>query len=918
MAAQDPLPTFLIGVGEAGIEILETVKKSIPEEESAYFDYLAIDSNNEYLGSSSIEKTLYLQKPDTLVGRMKDNFPYLSKDIQFDVKGAERQRPVGRFKLDNPDQPSFSDSFETIQGHLRRFRQEHNNDLTKQDKHINIILLNSLSGGTGSGTYPLLTAVVHYLAESIRDQNQMFAYFAGFGIISEFEYGNEIKDLPGDDGRYYVNSYAALRDLQNLLDATGEEPLRLPVHSRRLTEGSDDTGTSDAIENAMEQNAFEFEFSPFNDYFLIGVDEDLIEGERSFVGNERYDQVIDNQIAESIYTIAKHGQDLENVSGVSDTDSRVGTVIEAEVSVPHGKLVEYHETERDIEELETLLYSGEGLTDVVDVEAIDDEVEAGDELDMVKLLVRNPSVVFETMDEERAKETKQDVEEKIDATFGGGLNIVNRTPSDIDDLIEEVEQAHDLRVTPYVLDVIEKRVDDQRPVARENRNEIVREMWEYYELSSHPEFGSVSSIIQRQRNLEDFLREQIEETREELETADESFWDDKPGISGTREKLESRLSDRKKALAELKEDVNDYNSIDVLDDAVTERRSDLERRLKQKKRDLGNARSTLEALREELLEPQSGRRLAQMPLTESAFEDITLDEVQNELTDIQSYINEGYVDEEKFKTALARQFERGYDGQEKLILQIADDDDVSDDLVARFNNLGREETTSYIQYHSANEGVVEFDKVQIGVSESDFNRYTDNRHDSYRVKFVTYVRTGPVEILKTYRQLESYAESGDLDKLVGQRWGGNHRRAFAYPEWYGREIQRVFDVDETLELPYPPTPELEYVNLDAESEGELRHEFVSRNGVVSYLYHGVEWKNYQDGVTDFNGWKSKLDEVGVGWPYFQELSPPAEAKREWLAGNREWGEIIESYQRALDEREGIKVEFIEKPETTSD
>lgn len=918
MATQNPLPTFLIGVGEAGIETLETVKKKIPEEEAAYFDYLAIDSNNEYLAESQIEKSLYLQPPDTLVGRLKDQFPFLADDIQFGVKGAERQRPVGRFKLDNPDQPSFSDNFESIQGHIRRFRQEHSSDITQQNKHINIILVNSLSGGTGSGTYPLLTAILHYLADSIREQNQMFAYFAGFGIVSEFEFGRDIKDLPGDDGRYYVNSYAGMRDLQRLLNAGDEEPLRLPVHSRRVTEDTDGLGTSDAIKDAMEENAFEFEYSPFNDYFLVGVNEDLIDGERSFIGNERYDQVIDNQVAESIYTIAKHGQAMENISGVSDTDPRVGTVIETEVSVPHEQLIEYHETKQQIEELETLLFAGQGLPDVIDTEAIDVDTEEGDELDIIKFLVRNPSVVFETMNDDRAKEIKDDIEDKIDAAFGGGLNVVNRTPSDIDDLVDEVEQTHDLRVTPYVLDLVEQRVNEQAPTVRENREETVREMWQYYGLSSHPEFGEVSSLTQRMRNLEDFLRGQIEETRTELETAEESFWDGKPGLRGTREKLEERISDRKEALEKLQEVINDHESVGILDDAVSERRSDVERRLKQKKRDLADSRDTLKSLRNELVEPQSGRRVTQMPITESAFEDITLDELQDELTDIGAYIDKGYVDEDDFKAALARRFERGYEDDEKLILQIADDEDVSDDLVRQFNELDREETTSYIEYNEANEEVVEFDKVQIGVSESEFNRYTDDRHDPYRIKFVSYVRTGPIEILKTYRQLESYAENGDLDELVGTRWGGDHRLAFAYPEWYGREIQRRFNVDKTLELPLPPAPEIEHVDIEAENEGELRHEFISRNGVVSYLYHGVLWENYEDGATDFRGWKSKLEEVGIGWPYFQELSPPAEKKREWLAGNRDWGEILEAYQHTLEDQEGIKIEFIEEPEITGD
>lgn len=911
MAVQDPLPTFLIGVGEAGIEILESVKDVVPEEEAENFDYFAIDSQNEFLNKSSIEKQLYLQQPDTLVERQKERFPFLAEDVNFGVKGAERQRPVGRFKLDNPDQPSFSDNFDTLENHIRRFRQEHNSDLIQQNKHINIILVNSLSGGTGSGTYPLLTAIIHYLAEKIRDNNQMFAYFAGFGIVSEFDVGREVKDLPGDDGRYYANSYAALRDLQRLLNSGDGENLRLPVHSRRITKDSEGHGTSDSIEQALEENAFEFEFPPFNDYFLVGVDEDLIHGERSFVGNERYDQVVDNQVAESIYTLAKHGQAMENISGESDEDSRVGTIIETEVRVPHEKLVDYHETKQKIERLETLLFAGQGSPDFFDTDDLESDSDLNEELSTIKYLVRNPTEVFETMEKERADEKKDDIEEQIDSTFGGGLNVVNRTPEDLNDLIENVEESHDLRVIPYVLDEVEKRINEQEPTVRQNREDTVNDMWKHYELSSHPEYGDVSSVTQRMRNLQDFLREQIEETREELETADESWWDGKPGFRGTREKLEGRLSDRKEALEKLQEAINDYESVQALDEAISEKRSDIERRLKKKKRDLDDARDALNRLEEELTEPLSGRRLAEMPITEEAFEDVSVDKLNNEFTDIKAYLNEGWVDHDDFKSALARRFERGYEDEEKLVLQVAEWEDINDEIADQYRALGGEETMTYIEYNEVNEEVVEFDKVQIGVSESSFNRFTDDRHDPFGVKFVTFVRTGPIEILQHYRQLQKYAEEGDLDELVERRWGGDHRLAFAYPEWYGRDIQRRFNVSQTIELPFPPEPDLEFVELDVENQGELKHEFVKRNGVVSYLYQGAKWENYRDGSTEFNGWKSKLDEVGIGWPYLQELSPPPEDKRHWLVGNVEWDEIVNEYKIALEDQEGVKVEFME-------
>jgi len=903
MAGKEPSPTFLIGVGQAGIEVLETLKRHVPEEESAYFDYLIVDSNMSELNSSSIEKNLYLKTPDTLVGTHREEFPFLTNSMRFGAKGAERQRPVGRYKFDNPEEPSFSDVFKTIQRNVNRFRQDHQTALTSSNKHINILLVNSLGGGTGSGTFPILTGILHHLAENIRNRNNMFAYLGGFGVVPEFEFGRDIKQLPGDDGRYYANSYAALRDLEHLLNADANDSLRLPIHSRHDPDG--DTSTSDAIDAALEENAFEFDTQPFNDYFLVGVNEDKIEGEQSSAGLERYDQMIDNTVAESIYTMAKHGDDMENVSGVSDTDPRVGTVVETEVEIPHETLRTYCETKSEIEALESLLYAGRSSLEATD-----------SDLDAIEHLVRNSDVVFEQLDPEEASETKREVREIIDNSLGGGVNMVNRTREDIASVLDQVEAEHDLRFVPFALDEIESALDEQEPKVREKREETVSEMWKHFELSSHPEFGDVSRVNQKARNLFDFLRGRIEDTKVELEEVEESFWDGKPGIKGREEKLNSRLSNLKEALERLREVEDDYDGLNDLSDGIVDQRAEIESRLKHKKRELGDARDDLKSLRRELTDPdQSGLRIARMPLEPEALEEVTLEKLETDLTDIESYLDEGYVDRDDFLEAIARRYERCFQKEPRLVLDV-DEDDAPDDALNYFQSLGMIETDMYIVYDDDNEDAISFERVS--TASSGYNRYTDDSYDSHRVKFVAYVRTGPVDVLRLYQELDSYADDGGLDDLVAQHWD-DYRLAFAYPEWYGRDVRSVFGTDKTIQLPMPPEPKLEYVQLEtgAADEGELKHEFISRDGVVSYLYQGVLWDNYEDGAIGFRGWKQALDGVQLGWNAVQELSPASEKKRQWLAGNVSWEELLEEYAREFEDREGIKIEFVDE-EATAD
>jgi len=50
------------------------------------------------------------------------------------------------------------------------------------------------------------------------------------------------------------------------------------------------------------------------------------------------------------------------------------------------------------------------------------------------------------------------------------------------------------------------------------------------------------------------------------------------------------------------------------------------------------------------------------------------------------------------------------------------------------------------------------------------------------------------------------AENGRLDELSGHEEQG-HKLSFAYPEWYGDDVQEAFGIDTETGLSYPPEPE---------------------------------------------------------------------------------------------------------------
>ena len=906
MVRSDPLPTFVVGVGQAGIAVMETLQEKLSEDERDFFDFLVLDSSMKELNDSPIEKVRYLETPSNLVGRDIDDYPYLTDEMAIGATGAERQRPVGRYKLDNPE-GSFSDHFRRIDDQLDDFRSTYNDRLRAGDNHINIFLVHSLGGGTGSGTFPLLTGVLHYIAEKIRDDNQ-FAYFAGVGVVPEFDYGLGVKALPAVDMRYYPNTYAALSDLDHLLSVRGrdpDDPLRLPVWSRRFDDR--DGSSSGTIDAAMSENAFEFETQPFNDYYLVGVDEDRISGRLGGSRTETYADVIDNTIAEGLYTVSKLGAGMENISGVSDTDPLVGTIAQAEVAVDIEHLREYCETQDRIDELTDILYAGR------DPEAF--EAESDGERDAVERIVRNPEVVLETLEDEenedgtsKAREVENDIHSRISRTMGEDMNMLSREVDKIDEVVDRVREEYDLRYIPMTVAEIERRLEELVPKVKRRRQEVVSDLWSYYDLSSDPQFGGASGVAGKSTNLEDFLHTEIESNQERLQETDPSFWDGKPLKDGARETLEGYISEDRQSLEELSEVQDEHSTLERFLRRVDTLRHEAESDLRDKRSGLETAKADLRDLTRLLTEDRRSPRVGYLPISEDRLEGLTTEQLEG-LGNLKAFVDNDFIDEDQLRDALASRFQSALAGDERILS--VDDERPSDDLLDQYVNMGRTQVRTYVLYNEVNEQVVDLGRVSTATS--GINRNTTAKDDPYSVTFVSYARMGPLTVTSLYQDLHEYAEGGDLDRLVPE-WDNDHRRSFAYLEWYDKDVRRAFEISDDITLHMPPELDVDAVDrvglgIDTDDEGEFKNELVRREAVTSYLYQGVDWDGFGGTGVDFEGWREDLDEVALQWQALRNISPGADEVRKWLGGRTTWEELLEEYAARFEDLESVKVTF---------
>ncbi len=323
--------------------------------------------------------------------------------------------------------------------------------------------------------------------------------------------------------------------------------------------------------------------------------------------------------------------------------------------------------------------------------------------------------------------------------------------------------------------------------------------------------------------------------------------------------------------------------------------------------DATKARQRLDAAFEERAEPAAVEPLAEWPAFEKLREDLNREVLETKLTSLTAFDEEGYLARD-LSDRIENRIGQCYAWDSTLMSWNDEVDDQIGDIPSAVRDI-------WMLHSDENANLPDFDITGAGVH--DFRSSGDEDddifpsfEDPYTVQFLSYTLDSPLTDLQIYTELERAAEEDWLDAIVDV-WD-DYRLAFAYPEWYGREIQRVFDIETSTELPKPPELDETKITVNKE-DGEFKS-WISSHGLASYLWGGDEWDGYNGYITvdgyDRVGWKHYLIvEYGLTYDDMRSVVPNGRTAELWHAGEITWEELLEEVQENLIEQHNIEIEL---------
>lgn len=914
-------PTVVVGVGQAGVNVLSKIHEVAQEDDDdEMFKFIALDTDKDTLNNAPTgTSTTTLSLDDDFLQEDVGKYPYLTERMNIRGSGAKRQRPVGRYKLDRRGDGGFDDVFSNLSEEIGAHYEEHKVKLHPDTASFNIFFIHSFGGGTGSGSYPLILSILDRIASDQLDAVDEVVYLAGVGVVPEITFDPEHADPPGESHDYYPNAYAAFSDLDKFTGVHGsptddddDGPLNLPLWSRTIGKVGDSN-----IEDG-KLNTFEFTSVPFDDYWLVGVNEGKIGGlSVGHAGPESYREELNQTMARSIHSVSKLDQSAENWANASPF---TGTFDQAEVSVPHDQVRSLVDAKKERKEKRESIN-----TDIPD-EISDHEARIRELEDLKRNL--DPEDYID--DDDLKTEIRSYLE---DEGFRGGAYIVeNKKPDNIRDVLAGLEERYQIEALIIATESLRDRLQEERgaPAVEEEWKETVQNLWKKYDMQGQSEYGAsgIRTLEGKAGVLEEYLNDQIDQFVEIKENWSPSLIgqirDIAPPImdalESDREYAERWLATLQDDYSALEQAIGEWDRVSRMLEAVEDSRADirskiddriddingeiteLQNELDKLESELRSLNNDIDGLRDSITEEKTSERIAILPIKEDRVDDIDEVILENDLTSLLAYVEKGYVAEDKLRYALNQRLnfveawnanivERNFDGTND-----SRNFSESNEVWYLFHEANRDFTDYITDRPSADE---EFSGEE-GQSKLQY------LNDPHRIKYIAYTRRGPISAFETYQAFETLEEEGWLEQYANQY--PNYLQAFAYLEWYGREVEEAFQVRRLIEVPRPPELEVERVDKPDLDTAELKN-YVKTNGLDTYLWEGNLWGDYNPGDERFRGWKDQLSKNGISYTDIQRATPDSRLKGEWLAEQRDWDDIVDAYKQNIIDQNETKIVY---------
>jgi hypothetical protein len=729
------MPTVVIGVGEAGTKMAVALHKLVKEEGAGeYFKFVSVDSNEIDLNTNTpeeIKERVVLNTPPLeRVKEDKRRYGYLYEGVDITGEGAVRQRVVGRYLVDN--EWNYDKVYKTLSRTINDFTEKYQSILTgKQESSLNIWLLHSLGGGTGSGTFPLIAAFVQEIMAGVDKNFGVKPFFFGVGCLSSVPEDFRRGHVSGQP-IYYANSLAAMKELKKMKES---QELEIPLYA---------TGGE-----PIKMKGF-----PFYKYFLIGINEE----EAGRVKTEWVESHIEqknNVVANCIYALSRL-RGLENWYPHLNT----GSFGEHELGVQMDVVRSYVELKDELKKLNVRLEEiKEGIK------------EKGESLKSLNDVSLNPKEIEEG--------NAEDIRKKVKGEFAG-KDLAKLSEVDLDILFKEVKRVQDLEGARFVVDELDEKIKEAPHKLK--WKEVVEDLWARHAMTT--EYPNIARIEDKHAKLLGTLKRRIEDDKRWLANPPlmRAPWD-------TKKKREEKLKKTKGEERKLEDAKEDCDQIIKLEGKIGTLRSEIKKEMDDKTIEIKEAIRDLESEKDKVEEginakemDISGRerdlgkskfgRLGYLEIKEN-LDGLTKAEIEK-LTSLKEVIKRGYVKREDVEKGLKKQISNAARWS-----NIAPKKKAKLDLFF----VCKEENKELITLPS--EATADFETTKGPHTGDDFLT-----EDKYKIKMCVYRNGIEIEDVREYEELKGLYDSKRLSEMLGVEVG----EAFAYPEWFEEDenVKGVF------------------------------------------------------------------------------------------------------------------------------
>ena len=612
-------PMVVIGVGEAGTNMAVAVYDLVKREgKDKYFEFVLIDSNRKDLDREEIpeeiKERIPLESPrDSVAERDREHFKYLHEKVKFSNSGTIRQRVLARYLIDK----NYTEIYKKLRDIVGDFANKHSADLSEEGNSLTIWLLHSLGGGTGSGSFPILAAMLKGIKEDVERE------LGGRGLISICGVGslptmpeNPAAPIEGDPV-YYANSLAALRELERMLEGKVE----IPIYSSNVTLSLD-------------------EF-PFAKYFMIGVNESKL---KRGIKEEWVEAYIDEKnfsVASCILALHEHLTGPENWPRArAGKEFAIGSLSEHEISVPMWLIKNYVDKKKSLEEREDELKR-----------VIEEKKRVIDDLNRLQ----NVNVDVENTPDDTKKNVEAMVEEKLQE------DIMKISEDELEEFVERIKGISGIEGKIYCVKVLRDKFDEMR-YEKEWSSEVTR-LWEKYPIENKEKYRTISD---KDAALNEWMESKIKEIRRWLGNPPPIHL---PGQRERKKKQLEELREEKRKLEDARERKEHWNKLrgkigELYEYASKELREEIDRKARAKESmerkereiyaEIERMRRDIESIEQDLKKTRFGR-IGYLQLKN--VERITEEELKS-LKSLKDFVERGYVEERDISRGMSTQIER--------------------------------------------------------------------------------------------------------------------------------------------------------------------------------------------------------------------------------------------------------------------